>query len=512
MTPGWKIHDGSQLLWTRYENGSAGAASLTLINMRRSLGDAACFGGMVGCGETYFAAFALAIGLGEATAGAVASIPLLVGGLAQLLSPIAIPRVGGMQRWIVIGATLQAFSLIPLAVAAWSQSLSSFGLILLVSVYWAGGMATGPAWNTWMDHVIPSAQRIRFFSRRSRLQQCCTFAGLLGAGVFLQWATAWRIVLPTFATLFFIAAALRILSATLLHRTHEDPALVGHRLSEPPEGERQVQVCPQSTGLQGHRTTTVQVRNVYESFADKGTVDAPLSRNAHEVSPSLTTTHLLAGPADRIAAGGFKLFLIYLIAMQLFVQVCGPYFAPYMLKHLQMGYGTFVGLIAAAFMAKIVSTIVWGHFAERWGSRWVLFAGGVGLIPLAWFWNVSDAIVWLTFAQIASGTAWAAYELGMLLMIFETVPAARRVRLLTWYNFASSLAIVSGAAIGAYWLKSGGFNVETYHQLFTLSSVGRLCCLVLVVPLVWPSAVSRSMKTLPFVSNVNRFRPQNRAA
>jgi MFS family permease len=233
----------------------------------------------------------------------------------------------------------------------------------------------------------------------------------------------------------------------------------------------------------------------------------------HDDAASSAVTTLTLGPEnEQIAAGGFKLFLIYLIAMQLAVQLSGPYFAPYMLKHLEMGYGTFVGLISAAFVAKIAATIVWGHFAERWGSVWILFAGGLGLIPLAWLWNLSNAIAWLTFAQIASGVAWAAYELGMLLMIFETVPAARRVRLLTWYNFASSLAVVVGAAAGAYWLKSGGFDVDSYHQLFTMSSLGRLCCVALVVPIVFPARVAKAMRSPAVVLTVRRLGLQGRAA
>ena len=41
--------------------------------------DAAAYSVMVGCGETYLPAFALALGLGPIVAGMVASVPLLVG-------------------------------------------------------------------------------------------------------------------------------------------------------------------------------------------------------------------------------------------------------------------------------------------------------------------------------------------------------------------------------------------------------------------------------------------------
>ena len=46
--------------------------------------DAAAYSVMVGCGETYLPAFALALGLGPIVAGMVASVPLLVGATVQL--------------------------------------------------------------------------------------------------------------------------------------------------------------------------------------------------------------------------------------------------------------------------------------------------------------------------------------------------------------------------------------------------------------------------------------------
>lgn len=64
--------------------------------------EGAAAGGMTGLGETYLPAFALAVGLGEITAGLVASLPLLVGGLMQTFSPLAIRRLGSHKRWVLL--------------------------------------------------------------------------------------------------------------------------------------------------------------------------------------------------------------------------------------------------------------------------------------------------------------------------------------------------------------------------------------------------------------------------
>ncbi|WP_235033226.1 MFS transporter [Rubripirellula obstinata] len=404
-------------------------------NLSRSMGDAACFGGMVGCGETYFPAFALAVGLGETAAGLVASIPLLVGGVIQLGSPYAIKRIGGYRRWIVLGASLQALAFLPLALAAWHETLTLSMMMIIASVYWAAGLSTGPAWNTWMEQIVPSQHRARFFSKRSRLQQTCTFASLMVAGLVLQWASQEGIALTGFAALFCVAAGLRLVSAGFLHRTRE-PKTEHHAMQSAIKGESE---C--------------------------------VSADNHS--------------AMRLLA--------YLVAMQVFIQLSGPYFVPYMLGHLQFGYGIYVSLVAVAFLSKVMSLAFWGRIAERSGASKVLWIGGIGLVPLAALWIVSTNLYWLFAIQILSGIAWAAYELGFFLMFFETLPANQRTRLLTYYNFANTLAVCLGALTGAAMLATMGCESRTYYWLFGTSSVGRLLCLGLLAGVVLPKG---SLKTI----------------
>ena len=77
-------------------------------DLRASLLDGAAFGGMVGFGETYLPAFALAVGLGEMAAGMVSSVPLVAGGLMQLASPMAVRLLRSHRRWVVTCAIIQA--------------------------------------------------------------------------------------------------------------------------------------------------------------------------------------------------------------------------------------------------------------------------------------------------------------------------------------------------------------------------------------------------------------------
>ncbi|MEX0668834.1 MAG: hypothetical protein WD060_00040, partial [Pirellulales bacterium] len=68
--------------------------------------DAMAFSVMVGCGETYLPAFALALGMGPIASGMVASVPILAGAVIQLAAPLAVARVGSNRRWVIACTTV----------------------------------------------------------------------------------------------------------------------------------------------------------------------------------------------------------------------------------------------------------------------------------------------------------------------------------------------------------------------------------------------------------------------
>ena len=164
--------------------------------------EGAAFGGMVGLGETYLPAFALAVGLGEITAGMVASLPLLAGGLMQTFSPLAIRRLGSHKRWVLVCALAQAVSFVPLVLAGIAGTISTAGILVVAGIYWGTGLATGPAWNTWMDALVPRPVRASFFANRTRVSQFMLLAGLVVAGLTLQWANAYGAAPIAFAGIF----------------------------------------------------------------------------------------------------------------------------------------------------------------------------------------------------------------------------------------------------------------------------------------------------------------------
>jgi MFS family permease len=424
--------------------------TVTRTNLRASMADGATFGVMVGVGESYLAAFALAIGLGEISAGLVSSIPLLVGGILQLVSLRAVAWFGSEKRWILFCATLQGLSFFPLVWAAVSGSIALVPLLAIASLYWAGGLASGPPWNTWMESIVPARIRPSYFARRTRTSQICTLVGLVAGGTMLQWADNRGYTLLGFAAIFATAALFRIWSVFWLarHKT-PDSHTAGLNLRRPMQSQ------PEITNESENRLTEL------------ATVRSTKNKSAGKSSES------------DVGISGVRL-LSYLVAVQLMVQISGPYFAPYMLKQLEFSYSQFVTILAVGFLSKIIALSFWGRFTRRYGAKRLLWTGGVGLVPLAALWIVSDNMYQLALVQALSGVMWAAYELGFFLMFFETLPIEKRTRMLTYYNLASMIALCSGAFIGAAMLQFLGGDQAAYWVLFGVSSIGRFLALGLL--------------------------------
>jgi MFS family permease len=413
----------------------------TRMNLRASTADGATYGVMVGAGETYIGAFALAVGLGEVSAGLVSSVPLLAGGILQLVSLRAVHWIGSEKRWVVACAAVQGLAFVPLIYAAFTGSVSLGAMLFIASMYWAGGLASGPAWNTWIESIVPGKIRPKYFAKRNRLSQLTTLIGLVGGGMLLQWAEEEDRALLGFACLFAVAGLFRMWSVYWLAR-HETPA------------------------------STTRLVQLTSSRTKPATQEA---------------SGLLSG----LDVSGVRL-LAYLVMVQGMVQISGPYFASYMLEELHYSYGQFVTLLALGFLAKVAALTWWVTVAHRAGAKMLLWIGGVGIVPLSSLWIVSQNYYWLAAVQIISGTLWAAYELGFFLMFFEALPVRQRTKMLTFYNLANTAAWCSGALIGAWLLKSNGVTEAGYYTLFAISSVGRFAALGLLfgsglrsVPVLW---------------------------
>ncbi|HZL85307.1 MAG TPA: MFS transporter [Candidatus Krumholzibacteria bacterium] len=387
-------------------------------DLRRIAQDGVFFGWMVGIGETYISAFALALGAGPVSTGFLATAPLLAGACLQTISPFGVRKLGTLRRWVVLCVCLQAATFVPLVVGALRGQLPLAVLFACTALYWAAGMGANPAWNTWVGTLVPRSVRHRYFARRGLFHQSAILLALMTGGTLLHWGASRGTPVEFFAWLFAAAIVARAVSARLL-ATYSDP----------PRG-------------------WPKLRNI----------------SPREFVRRLTTRH-----EGRL--------LLFLLLTQSTVMIASPFFTPYMLKSLQLDYGQYMTLLAASFVAKIVMLPRFGRLAKRWGVTRVLALGSLGIAPLPALWLVSDSFYYLLAVQLLSGSVWAAYELAVILLQLELIGEEERTSVLSYFNLANAMAQVTGTLLGGALLSRLGATAHAYAVLFAVSATARVLAL-----------------------------------
>lgn len=393
-------------------------------DFRISYADAASCSLMVGLGETYLPAFGLTVGLSQISAGLLSSLPLLTGGVIQLLAPRFAHLVGSCKRWVLACAGIQVLVFLFLALTATRGPMPPALLFTIAAIYWGAGLAAAPTWNNWIETIIPSSRITSFFTMRSRIIQIAGFLAFCVGGLWLQTCHQAGDLSLGYHVLFLAAATSRMISMTQLMRQRESHE---HRFPS---------------------KVRAKVREAMLSFGR-----APESR-----------------------------FLLYLLGTQVMVQISGPFFTPYMLGHLQLSYATYAFLISINYAARILAYPWVSRMIHNYGPQKSLRLGGllIAASPLAWSFTTNISV--LSVAQIFAGFAWALYELSTTLLIFEKIPTAKRTSVLSCYNFLNAIALVAGSLLGG-WVLSHVPSDRSYQLLFSLSGSGRLATLLVLTAL-----------------------------
>ncbi len=390
--------------------------------------------------QVAFTTFALAIGTSEVLTGLLATVPMVIGALVQLVSPWGVAWVGSHRRWTILTATLQACAFIPLALGALYGRLPVPLLFAAVAVYWAAGFSAGASWTALVGVLVPRSIRANYFAHRTRLNHLGIFLGLSLGGLTLHLVYGHTkpngshdLPHPLWAFVgIFIAAALsRIVSAWQLAR-----------YSEPP-----------TTALVASRPEPVRFGQAY--------------------------ARLRQSPAHNLLA--------FMFALITAAYISGPFCAPYMLKQLKVDYLEFMILVGTAPLAKVIALPLLGRIAQRYGARRLLWIAGIGVAPTAAAWVVSDSFWWLFAVQAVGGAMWAAHELATFLLMLEYVPEHQRTGVMTSWNLANAVGQTTGSFAGAAMLAVLSESMDTegptraaYYAVFLTSSVLRASCLFLL--------------------------------
>ena len=376
---------------------------------------------MAGMAEVYLPAFGLALGMSPVLAGLLASVPLLAGGVLQLVAPRVIQRVRSLRGWVVVCMAAQALAFVPLVIVALTGRVATGVVFAAASLYWGAGMAGSAGWTPWTARVIPARIRNRFFGRRQGLMQAAMLAGLIGAGAALRAVSGTDHVLTVYAGMFGLAFVARGISAIAIYH--------------------------QGAGVDASPRRRMRLR---------------------DAAPKLRGT-----PRGAI--------LFYLVAALAAASIAGPFIAPYLLDHHGLSYLEFSTFSAVIVVVKIAAMPLVGRLLHRTSLRRVITLSAFAIAPIPLLWLVSDSFWWFLAIQMYSGIAWAGFELSMLMALFDADDDAERTTLQVMFSALQAIGAAGASVIGGVVLDSFGTDHRAYLAVFIVSSIARFAAVMLLV-------------------------------
>ena len=361
-------------------------------SLRHSLKDAAAFATMIGIGETYFSAFALFLKASTPQIGLLASLPPLLASFVQLLSAW-LGKVTQQRKVIVlVGATVQAFTWLPLMILPLVfRDMAVPILIACVVLYQCGAHLSTPQWGSLMGDIVPTRRRGRFFGRRTKIVSLVTFISLAVGGIVLQVSSEHGRTLQGFLLLFGIAMLARFVSVSHLARMHEPAVSVA-------------------------------------------AMEAPTSEAWW----------------PRLRQSNFVRFSVFFALMQFSVAIASPFFTVYMLRDLHFSYVAFMSNTGVAILAQFLTLNQWGRISDVFGNRRILAATGVIIPLMPLLWTFSSNFWYLLFIQGLSGLTWAGFTLSASNFLYDLISREKRVTYLAIHNVLASFGIFCGAMLGGY--------------------------------------------------------------
>ncbi|HTU61408.1 MAG TPA: MFS transporter, partial [Polyangiales bacterium] len=297
-----------------------------------SIVDGVLFALMLGVSESYFGACALALGHGDTALALLATLPLFAGSLAQAFTSPLVLCLGSRKRLVAAGALIQALTHLGLIAIA-ALALPSFWLLLgLIILYYVSGMIIQPAWGAWMGELTERRDRERFFAVRSTCMSVSTLSAFLWAGYQLRDGAAHHDLSRTYAWLFAVGFVARLASSVLLYR-QPDPL--------------------------------------------------PVRRDNFR--------RVLARTRSAVRGDGFRVALLLGVWM-LGAHVSIPFYAPYMLKTLSLGYDGFALVCAVQLLSKAAAFPFMRWISQRLGLTRMMAWSMAGAALVALLWGMSPSV------------------------------------------------------------------------------------------------------------------------
>jgi MFS family permease len=359
-------------------------------SLKFSTAEGMAYGAVMGFGDNYIVAFAVALQTSSLQIGILCSVPGFLASIAQLWDTALVRRLKSRKKLVMLFALMQGLMFLPmLGLAFFPGKSDGWWMILFTAIYSISAALTSPAWGSIMAEVVPNHLRGKYFSLRGSLATLANTVTFLTAGIFLTFLVHKE--LWGFAVLFGAACIFRLISVGLLTKLYEMPLMN----------------------------------------------DVPKPSKSGNFVRELTTTNL----------GRYMLFLF---CMSFAVNIGSPYFAVYQLHDLKQSYFTFAALGTISSVATLLTITRWGKVADRVGNLKVLLVAGalIPFIPLLWL--ISTNLVVLGFVQAFSGLAWAGFNLCSVNYLYDATSGDDRTKYLAYFNCGNGLAAGVGALLGGF--------------------------------------------------------------
>ncbi|MBS2033703.1 MFS transporter [bacterium] len=374
---------------------------------------------MSGSALEFLPAYVLALSKSALASGQIGTIPMFVGAVLQNLAPGALRWVASVRLWSMFMATFQGLVLLALAVGSTLGHLPLWSVFTLVSLYWAAAWSVGPAWNTWMDSIVPARVRATYFSRRTALCNLVQWGTMMAASWLLARGQHLGITVPIFASLFAIAGCARLVGVYCYARQSEPVPL------------------PANYSVLGFRQALEKIRKT------------PKARP-----------------------------LLYLLGGQFALRLAEPFVYAFLVQSKGLSYGAAALCLAAGTICKVTFMPQLGKRADNLGASSLYRGAGLGLAAISLLWLLPiKHLAFCIAVQGCAGACTAAFELANMLVYLEAVPAADRASVLARFAIFNNAAGLLGSALGGAVLTLLPGN---YSALFALAALARVAALKLL--------------------------------
>lgn len=352
---------------------------------------------MVGFGEASFVLFIAHIHAPEYYFGLLGGIPWLVGPLTQVVGANWLDRSKGRKRIVTRCVLFQALLFIPFTLLTLGTSnellLSLF--LPLALLYFIASNFGGPAWNSLISELCPSAQRAHYFAKNAR--NC---------------------------SVMMLIAKLVLLSATYFATT---PVV-------------EISYARMSLVFMGMFAVAGIVR--YLSFRGVRRMYEPPYAPTEEATFTFWQFVRRAPQSNFVKFAGF----VSVFFFGAFISV--PFYAPHVLNVLHREAWAWVVIDVSSATTAVLTFIYWGKFSTRFGNKVTISVTSLLLSAVPALWIMSDSLLWLCAVQCLAGGLWAGFNLSCTNYVMEACSPMKRARCFAYFTIFVGIGCFLGSMTG----------------------------------------------------------------